>query len=118
VSARLVAENGSGSVYERSLDAIGRLARFEISLDGSSGEAVGTIALDGATVEVLPSASIDPAEVRGRIEAQRRDLRSEIARASGKLANEGFTDKAPADLVQAERDKLERLEAELAELEE
>ena len=38
-------------------------------------------------------------------------LRAEIERARGKLANKGFTDKAPPQLVQAERDKLERFEA-------
>ena len=43
-------------------------------------------------------------------------LRKEIARAQGKLANQGFVAKAPEAVVQAERDKLARLEAELAEL--
>ena len=55
--------------------------------------------------------------VADRIEAERRRLQSEIGRARGKLSNKGFTDKAPAQLVQSERDKLERFEAELAELE-
>jgi valyl-tRNA synthetase len=43
-------------------------------------------------------------------------LRAEIARAEGKLANRGFVAKAPPPVVQAERDKLERLRRELAEL--
>ena len=44
-------------------------------------------------------------------------LRKEIKRAEGKLANQGFVAKAPETVVQAERDKLEKLQAELEELE-
>jgi valyl-tRNA synthetase len=111
VPARLV-----GDAYEEFLDTIGRLARFDITADGGSGEVVGSIALDGATVEVLPSDTVDPAEARARIDAERDRLRAEIERARGKLGNEGFTAKAPRELVQREREKLERFEAELTEL--
>jgi valyl-tRNA synthetase len=40
-------------------------------------------------------------------------LRKEIARAEGMLANSGFTDRAPADVVEAEREKLARYRREL-----
>jgi len=40
----------------------------------------------------------------------------EIARAEGKLANEKFVARAPAELVAEERAKLERHRAELEEL--
>jgi valyl-tRNA synthetase len=112
IPARIV-----GDAYEGSVDAIGRLARFDIVMDGGDGEVVGSIGLDGATVEVLPSDTVDPAEVRARIEAERVRLEAERDRARGKLSNKGFTDKAPPELVQAEREKLERFESELAELE-
>ena len=42
-------------------------------------------------------------------------LAQEIERAERKLANEGFIAKAPPPVVQAERDKLDRLRAELEE---
>ncbi len=45
-----------------------------------------------------------------------QELRSEVARAEGKLANEKFVAKAPAELVEEERGKLERYRAELEEL--
>jgi valyl-tRNA synthetase len=112
IPARLV-----GDAYEGSVDAIGRLARFDIVLEGGDGEVVGSIGLEGATVEVLPSDTVDPAEVRARIESERKRLLAERDRARGKLSNKGFTDKAPPELVQAEREKLERFESELAELE-
>jgi valyl-tRNA synthetase len=116
IPARLVGA-GDAAAYERSLDAIARLARFDIALDGSSGDTVSSISLEGATVEVLPSDNVDPAEARARIDAERAKLRSEIERARGKLSNKGFTEKAPPELVRNEREKLERFEAELAELE-
>ena len=53
---------------------------------------------------------------RSKLAERRAKLESEIARAVAKLANAGFTAKAPAAVVQAERDKLERLRAELAAL--
>ncbi len=55
---------------------------------------------------------------RARLEARREELRSEVARAEGKLANEGFVAKAPAEVVEEEREKLERYRAELEELSE
>jgi valyl-tRNA synthetase len=112
IPARIV-----GDAYEGSVDAIARLARFDLVMDGGDGEVVGSIGLEGATVEVLPSDTVDPAEVQARIEAERKRLLAERDRARGKLSNKGFTDKAPPELVQAEREKLERFESELAELE-
>ena len=73
--------------------------------------------IDRGTVELLPAGGVDLGEARARLEARAARLREEIARARGKLANEGFNKKAPANLVQAERDKLARYESELAELE-
>jgi valyl-tRNA synthetase len=49
----------------------------------------------------------------GNSEAERDRLRKEIARAEGMLANERFTSKAPAEVVAAEREKLERYRREL-----
>jgi valyl-tRNA synthetase len=113
IPARIV-----GDAYAGSVDAIGRLARFDIVMDGGGEEVVSSIGLDGATIEVLPSEMVDPAEERTRLAAERKRLQAEIDRARGKLSNKGFADKAPPELVQAERAKLERFESELAELEE
>ena len=43
-------------------------------------------------------------------------LEQEIKRARAKLANEAFVDRAPAAVVQGEREKLARLTAELGAL--
>jgi len=50
----------------------------------------------------------------GDATAERERLRKEIARAEGMLANERFVANAPADVVDAERAKLERYRGELA----
>ena len=65
---------------------------------------------------MLASAELDAGAVVERIEARREELRSEIARAEGKLGNKGFVAKAPPEVVEEERAKLERYRAELGEL--
>ena len=59
-----------------------------------------------------------------RLSKDLKNLESEIARASGKLNNAGFVAKAPAELVEREREKLatnqsllEKLQARIAEME-
>jgi valyl-tRNA synthetase len=49
----------------------------------------------------------------GNLEAELERLRGEIARAEGMLANERFVSNAPAEVVDAEREKLERYRREL-----
>ena len=49
----------------------------------------------------------------GDAEAEVERLRNEIARAEGMLANERFTSKAPPEVVEAEREKLDRYRREL-----
>jgi valyl-tRNA synthetase len=60
-------------------------------------------------------AVVRPDRVRtdGNADAEVERLRQEIARAEGMLANERFTSKAPAEVVEAEREKLERYRREL-----
>jgi len=70
----------------------------------------------GGAVEIRAGALVDPVEEARKREAERARLGGEIARAEGKLANEGFVAKAPEHLVAAERGKLERLRRELDSL--
>ena len=46
-----------------------------------------------------------------RLEKEKNQLEGEIKRSSGKLNNIGFTDKAPAQVVDEERKKLEKYQA-------
>ena len=100
--------------YERTAEHVARLARCAWSPDG--GDPAATVAVPGGTVVVLPSEAVDPASAVARIDERRGWLESEIARAEKKLANQGFVAKAPAAVVDAERDKLARLREEHAAL--
>jgi len=91
---------------------VGRLARVEFGEDG--GDPVAAV----GPVSILASAEIDAEAVAARLEARREELRAEVARAEGKLGNEKFVVRAPAEVVEEEREKLERYRAELEELSE
>jgi valyl-tRNA synthetase len=91
---------------------VGRLARVELTEDGSD-----PVAAVGP-VKILASPEIDAAAVAARLEARRVELRSEVTRAEGKLGNERFIARAPAEVVAEEREKLARYRAELEELSE
>jgi valyl-tRNA synthetase len=54
-----------------------------------------------------------PQRENGDAEAERERLRKEIERAEKSLANERFVANAPADVVAAEREKLDRYRREL-----
>ena len=70
--------------------------------------------LDGDDLRIF-DAVVRPDRVKtdGNAEAEVERLRKEIARAEGMLANERFTSKAPPEVVEAEREKLERYRREL-----
>jgi valyl-tRNA synthetase len=91
-------------------ELVSRLARVEFSEDG--GEPIASV----SGVELLETAGIDPDAVRARIDERREKLRAEVKRGEGKLSNDGFVSKAPADVVDAEREKLAAYRAELEEL--
>jgi valyl-tRNA synthetase len=89
---------------------VSRLARVEAA-DGSA-DPIASVGV----VQILASPEIDAEAVAARLDRRREELRSEVARAEGKLANEKFVARAPAELVEEERAKLERYRAELEEL--
>jgi valyl-tRNA synthetase len=91
---------------------VGRLARFDFGSQRETGAVIARV----AGVEVLDSDELDSAAIAERIEARRRELESEVARAEGKLANEKFVARAPAEVVEAEREKLAAYRNELEQL--
>jgi valyl-tRNA synthetase len=109
VPARLYAAG-----YEDTREHLARLARLAFSSDG--GKEIASVPVPGGVVEILPTAEVDTGAAERKRDAQRATLAQEIERSERKLANRGFVEKAPADVVDAERDKLERLRGELEAL--
>jgi valyl-tRNA synthetase len=96
--------------YERTAEHVARLARVAWSPDG--GDPAAAVAVPGGSVAVLESDAVDLGAAARRIDERRGWLEAEIARAEQRLANEGFVAKAPAAVVDAEREKLARLREE------
>jgi valyl-tRNA synthetase len=91
---------------------VGRLSRFAFAAGDGDGAPVAAV----GPVKVLDSDEIDAGAVAERLEKRREELRAEVERGERKLANEGFVAKAPAEVVEEERGKLERYRAELDDL--
>ncbi|HST25206.1 MAG TPA: valine--tRNA ligase [Gaiellaceae bacterium] len=72
------------------------------------------VELDGDALRIF-EAVVRPERIKtdGNADVERARLTKEIARAEKMLANDGFTGKAPAEVVEAERAKLERYRREL-----
>ena len=100
--------------YDAMAEQVARLARLELHPDG--GDPVARVTIPGGALLVFAGGGFDP-EAAERRRAQRRgELEGEITRSQRKLANPGFIEKAPADVVAGEREKLERLRSELESL--
>ena len=140
VPARL---NAAG--YEATASLLARMARLELSgigpsaepqaadgraagmqIDGApcarAGQAldestpVASIPIPGGTVEVLCGEGLDLGAAERRREAAREKLLAEIERVRSKLAKPGFVERAPTAVVERERERLRRLDAELEAL--
>jgi valyl-tRNA synthetase len=67
-----------------------------------------SVVTDKAQVFIPMEDLIDFEKEMERLTKEKQNLEKEIARAGGKLANVNFVNKAPAAVVQEERDKLEK----------
>jgi valyl-tRNA synthetase len=94
---------------------VARMARLDLEAgpDRDDGPPTATVPVPGGSVEIRAGELVDREAEARKAQAERERLQAEIARAEQKLANEGFVAKAPPNLVQAEREKLDRLRQEL-----
>jgi valyl-tRNA synthetase len=107
--ARFAADGYDGTVAQ-----VARLARLE--LQEGDAEAAAEVPVPGGTVQLLATDDFDPGVMAARVAERRDKLETEIGRLEAKLANERFVERAPADVVQGERDKLAGYRAELERL--
>jgi len=71
------------------------------------------IITDAATIHIPLADMVDFEAERKRLEGELKTMEGEIKRAEGKLSNEGFVSRAPAAVVAAEREKLEKYKEKL-----
>ncbi|MGH2834570.1 MAG: valine--tRNA ligase [Solirubrobacteraceae bacterium] len=108
------------SCYESTAPLLARMARLELIDDGESqrarGPALASVAIPGGAIEILSAEGLDLHVAERRRAAAAEKLTVEIERIRSKLENPGFVAKAPAAVVEGERDRLQRLSTELAAL--
>jgi valyl-tRNA synthetase len=107
--ARLVADG-----YDETQEHLARLARLSFTPDG--GDLAASVPIPGGAIELLATPELDLEAAERKRAGRRAAVQQEIDRAERKLANDGFVSKAPPHVVEAEREKLETLRAELAAL--
>jgi valyl-tRNA synthetase len=68
-------------------------------------------------MEIFLGDVLDPEKERARLETQKTKLGKQLEASRKKLANQNFVDKAPAEVVEEERNRVEELSGEIALLE-
>lgn len=122
ISAVVVASGDLKTELEKEIKSLVALAKLDPEqvsvVDRDSDEAkaamaeksVQLVVQDGVEAYLPLSGLIDPDKERKRLEKQKEKLGKEIEKLAGRLKSKGFTDKAPAEVV-------DKAKAELAELE-
>ncbi len=101
----------------RSAEILGRMRHFVSHLGALSSLEIGPSVARPATavshvvgdMELYLQGVIDPEKERERLLAHRKKLVEDARKAETKLSNEGFIGRAPADIVEKERQKLKDL---------
>ena len=110
VTLFMVTENKSiiknGAIYIQKLAGVDKI---EFVNDKSEiTEKIVSQVVDGAQIFIPLGELVDFDKEIARLETELKTIESEIKRASGKLSNNGFLDKAPKQLVEQEREKLNK----------
>ena len=105
----------------RAIEATAELARrigfFEtltVAADAERTVDSATVAIGDGEAYVL--GVVDPEEERKKLKAQLEKIEQQIGKLEKKLANEGFVAKAPAEVVEKERQNLAGLQARAASI--
>ncbi len=91
----------------------------DLRLDGETrGAGASAVLTSGAVVYVPLEGLIDLDRERARLDKQRSELKDLVERSERRLASADFVQKAPAEVVESARQKLEGLQEQLARVEE
>ena len=111
---------GEPETFRRGVPFIQRLAfasQVEIG-ESFSVEGAVQVVTDGARISIPMEELVDLEKERARLNKELAACEKEIAALSGKLANEKFVSKAPANVVEAERQKLQKAQERLGKIQE
>ncbi len=97
------------------IQALGKLA--EVQIVDALPESPAAVSIVGTT-KLMLKVEIDVAAERERLSKEIARLQGEIAKASGKLSNESFVARAPAAVVEQEKERVANFSATLAKMQE
>jgi valyl-tRNA synthetase len=118
VPARLVGIEATPlAAHEESIRALLRLTVPEHTGPQDGFGASAALLSEGVTVELDLAGTVDVEAERKRLERDLAAARKEAQSMTAKLGNEGFTAKAPADIIEKSRTRLAAAEADIARLE-
>jgi valyl-tRNA synthetase len=113
-------ESGVRRVLERERTAIASLCNASVTIEALTGAAElpnsATSLAEGVTLLVPLAGLVDDSREKERIERQLQKLEKDLAAIGKKLDNAGFIERAPAELVQKERERKAELEEALSQL--
>jgi len=114
LEAWIKAEGKSADILRRMSHLVGHLAALKSFEVGPNVKRPATAAaLVIGDVEVYLAGVVDPDKERERLEARRKKLLEDARKAEARLSNESFVRRAPADVVEKERQKLGDLKAQI-----
>ena len=101
------ADGEARDAFEAERGTIERLAKLDALVFGAADETVGAHAVlaDGSAVFVPLGDAIDIQAECVRLASEMKRLEKQLAAVTAKLANENFTTRAPAEVVERERQK-------------
>ncbi|SBW06971.1 Valine--tRNA ligase [uncultured Eubacteriales bacterium] len=115
-------------VFERGIPFLKRLGyASDVTITGlaevgsdedQSSKGLVTVVTHAARIFIPLAELVDMEKEKARMEKELGKNRDELAKLETKLGNPGFVNKAPANVVEAERDRCEKLKALIAKLEE
>jgi valyl-tRNA synthetase len=95
------------------IEGLAALSSLKVRGDGERPKTAASAVIRELEIYVPLEGVLDFAEESRRLEKEMSKLEPELARSQKKLANNAFLNRAPADVVDKEKDKLERLTGKL-----
>lgn len=126
--AQLTVSTLERAVFEQGIPFLKRLAyASDVTVEGvadagsddaMTAQGMVTVTTHAARLFMPLAELVDLEKEKARIEKELKKNRAELDKLEAKLGNPGFVNKAPAHVVEAEQDRVEKLRALLAKLEE